>query len=198
MPTQLTVHEGFLHAYRQFWRTDPGLHLLAALCRSACQNCAAVKGWTKGGCLVAARGIQRYITTSLGAAPADIRVSLVAVATDETEAAHVLVALSKDGEERFLDAAGIWTRGALLCRLCEEYQYDAYELVAWEAVTLDRVRIPFDDQIAQFVEEALTLALGPFSPDWVFPASTLASVAHRPRGARFSAWLEHHPHFPRL
>ncbi len=176
MPTQRTVHEQFLHAFQQFWRTDLGLHLLAELTRSACQGCAAIKGWTKGGCLVCAYGIKDYITRSLEASGVDLEVSLVAVSTDETEAAHVLVALCKDGEERFLDATGMWTREALLRRLAQEYQYDAYSLVRWEEVVLDRVRIPFDAQIAQSVEVALVQALGPFFPAYVFPVPDLLAV----------------------
>jgi len=166
---QHTIQAHFLHAFQQFWRTDPGLHLLAALCRSACPDCAAVKGWTQGGCLVAARGIQRFIANSLKGTAADLRVSLVAVATDETEAAHVLVKLCKDGAERFLDTSGVWTREELLRRLAQEYQYDAYTQVPWEKVALARVRIPFDAAIAQSVEKTLVQALGSFTPACVFP-----------------------------
>ncbi len=176
MSTQRDVHEQFLRTFQQFWRTDPGLHLLAELSRSVCQGCAAVKGWTKGGCLVCAYGIRDYITCSLEASGVDLEVSLVAVATDETEAAHVLVALCKDGEERFLDAMGMWTREALPRRLAQEYQYDAYSLVRWEQVAIDRVRIPFDGRIVQSLEEALVQALGPFSPARVFPVPDLLAV----------------------
>src|SRR6266704_5329900 len=168
MSTQRDVHEQFLRTFQQFWRTGPGLHLLTELSRSACQGCTAVKGWTKGGCLVCAYGIKNYVARSLEASGVDLEVSLVAVATDETEAAHVLVTLCKDGEERFLDATGMWTREALLRRLAQEYQYDAYSLVRWEQVVLDRVWIPFDARIAQSLEEALVQALGPFSPVCVF------------------------------
>ncbi len=176
MSIHRAVHEQFLHAFQQFWRTDPGLHLLAELSRSACQGCAAVKGWTKGGCLVCAYGIRDYIARSLEASGVDLEVSLVAVATDETEAAHVLVALCKDGEERFLDATGMWTRETLLHRLAQEYRYDAYSLVRWEQIAIDRVRIPFDARIAQSVEVALVQALGPFSPACVFPVPDLLAA----------------------
>ena len=176
MPNQRAVQEQFLHAFQRFWHTDPGLHLLAELSKSACQGCAAVKGWAKGGCLVCAYGIKNYVARSLEASGVDLEVSLVAVATDETEAAHVLVTLCKDGEERFLDATGIWTREALLRQLAQEYQYDAYSLVRWEEVVLDRVWIPFDARIAQSLEEALVQALGPFSPVCFFPVSDLLAV----------------------
>jgi hypothetical protein len=146
------------------------------LSRSACQGCAAVKGWTKGGCLVCAYGIKDYIARSLEASGVDLEVSLVAVSTDETEAAHVLVALCKDGEERFLDATGMWTREALLRRLAHEYQYDAYSLVRWEQVAIDRVRIPFDGRIVQSLEKALAQALGPFSPACIFPVPDLLAA----------------------
>jgi hypothetical protein len=177
MPIQPAAREWFLHDYQQFWHTGAGEQLLAALRGSACQNCSAVRGWTKGGCLVAARGIQRYITASVEAGAASLCVSLAAVATDETEAAHVLVALCNDGEERFLDATGFWTREALLSRLSIEYLYDAYELVPWEAVPRDQVRIPFDGHIAQLVAEALRATFGRFSPDWIFSTPPLAPVA---------------------
>ena len=179
MPTQSAVHEQFLHAYQSFWRTDPGLHLLAALCRSACQNCAAVRGWTKGGCLVAARGIQHYIANSHAAVVTDLCVSLVAVATDEAEATHVLVRLCKDGEERFLDAAGVWTHEALVHRLTQDYQYDDYVLVPWEQVAIDRVLIPFDVGIAHSLAMALAQALGPFTPACVFPMPGLLAGVER-------------------
>jgi hypothetical protein len=181
--TQHTVQEHFLHAFQQFWRTDPGLHLLAALCRSACLDCRAIQGWTKGGCLVAARGIQRYIANSLKDTVADLRVSLVAVATDETEAAHVLVKLCKDGAERFLDASGVWTREELLERFAQEYQYDAWSLVPWKHVVLARVRIPFDASIAQSVEKALAQALGPFPPACVFSMPDLLAASSQRRFA---------------
>ena len=173
---QHTVQEQFFSAFQQFWHTDPGLHLLAALCRSACKDCAAVKGWTKGGCLVAARGIQRYIANSLKDTGADLLTSLVAVATDETEAAHVLVKLCTDGAERFLDASGVWTREELLRRLAQEYQYDAYALVPWEDVALARVRIPFDASIAQSIGISLAQALGSFIPAYVFPMPDLLAT----------------------
>ncbi len=162
MSTQRAVHEQFLHAFQQFWRTDPGLHLLAELSRSPCQGCAAIKGWTKGGCLVCAYGIRDYIARSLEASGVDLEVSLVA--------------LCKNGEERFLDAMGMWTRETLLHRLAQEYQYDAYSLVRWEQVAIDRVRIPFDARIAQSVEVALVQALGPFPPACVFPVPDLLAV----------------------
>ncbi len=98
-------------------------------------------------------------------------VSLVAVATDETEAAHVLVMLRRAGEERFMDAVGVWTRQALERRLAREYVYDAHTLVPWEEVAVDRVRIPFDAQVAQPLEAALAQGLGPFSLAYVFPTS---------------------------
>ncbi len=170
--SQPAVRQEFSATFHRFWHVDPGPQLLAALRSSTCQHCSVVRGWTKGGCLVAARGIENYIARSVHEEPG---VSLVAVATDETEAAHVLVALDQDGEERFLDAAGIWTRKALLVRLSEEYQYDAYELVSWQALALDRVRIPFDGRIAQLVTEALLLAFGQFSPNWIFNAHPHAS-----------------------
>ena len=128
MPIQY-VHEQFSHAFGAFWHSNMGLHLLAALSRSACQNCAAVAGWTQGGCLVAAYGTQRYIASSRDVAATGLRVRLLAVATDEAEAAHVLVALYQDSEERYLDATGMWTREARLGRLEEEYRYDAWSLV---------------------------------------------------------------------
>jgi hypothetical protein len=99
------------------------------------------------------------------------RVSLAAVATDETEAAHVLVALRIAGKERFMDAAGVWTRQALERRLAREYEFDAHALVPWEEVAVDRVRIPFDAQVVQQLEAALVQGLGPFSPAYVFPTS---------------------------
>src|ERR1700692_1632044 len=79
------VQKQFLHTFASFWRTDPGPYLLAALRRSACQNSSSVRGWTTGGCLVAAWGIQHYIADSLTGAAAGRHVSLLAVATDETE-----------------------------------------------------------------------------------------------------------------
>jgi len=108
---------------------------------------------------------------SLDTLPCGARVSLAAVATDETEAAHVLVALRIAGEERFLDEAGVWTRQALERRLAREYEYDAHTLVPWEKVAVDQVRIPFDAQVVQQLEAALVQGLGPFAPAYVFPTS---------------------------
>ena len=80
------------------------------------------------------------------------------------------------GEERFLDATGLWTREALLRRLAQEYQYDAYSLVRWEQVAIDRVRIPFDARVEQSVEVAFFQVLGPFSPGCVFPMPDLLAA----------------------
>jgi len=108
---------------------------------------------------------------SLDTLACSAQVSLAAVATDETEAAHVLVALRSAGKERFMDAAGVWSRQALERRLAQEYEYDGHSLVPWEEVAVDRVRIPFDAQVVQQLEAALAQTLGPFSPVYVFPPS---------------------------
>ena len=108
---------------------------------------------------------------SLDTLPCGARVSLAAVATDETDAAHVLVALRIAGEERFMDAVGMWTRHALERRLAREYEYDAHTLVPWEEVVVERVRIPFDAQVVQQLEAALAQVLGTFSLANVFPTS---------------------------
>lgn len=176
MPTQSSIQERFQRDFQQFWQTDSGLRLLAALRGSTAPDCAAVSGWTKGGCLVAARGIQAYITNSPESVVAYLRVALVVVATDETEAAHVLVRLGRDEAERYLDATGVWTREALLSRLAQEYQYDVYALLPWEAVVHDQVRIPFDGRIAQAVGEALAWSLGPFTPACIFAGPDLLAV----------------------
>jgi hypothetical protein len=86
------------------------------------------------------------------------------------------VKLCKDGAERFLDASGVWTRKELLRRLAQEYQYDAWSLVPWKQVVRDRVRIPFDKQVAQAVAAALIQTLGPFSPERLFTVPEILAV----------------------
>lgn len=161
----------FLHAFEQFWSSEPGQHLLSTLRQSACQHAALIRGWTQGGCLVAAEGIRGYLLRSLDPCAAGLQVSLVAVATDETEAAHVLVALGKDGQECFLDATGVRTREDLLRQLARQYQDDVWSLVRWEEVAHDQGRIPFDGQIAQAVAATLSDEIGPFAPASVFSSS---------------------------
>src|SRR5437660_4022795 len=100
----------FLQAFQDFWVTGPASRILSALRESPCPYCACVRSWTKGGCLVCAEAMRRWMENSLDLPACGARVSLAAVATDETEAAHVLVALRIAGEERFMDAAGVWTR----------------------------------------------------------------------------------------
>lgn len=169
MPQRL--HPPFLVAFEQFWSSEPGQHLLSTLRQSACQHAAMIRGWTQGGCLVAAEGIRRYLLRSLDPCAAGLQVALIAVATDETEAAHVLVALGKGGQERFLDATGVWTRENLLRHLTRQYQDDIWSLVPWEEVERSQVRIPFDGQITQAVAAALSQTPGPCVPEDIFSPS---------------------------
>jgi hypothetical protein len=159
----------FLQAFQDFWVSDPASRILSALRESPRPFCSCVWSWTKGGCLVCAEAMRRWMLNSLDTLFWGVQVSLAAVATDESEAAHVLVALRFAGEERFMDAADVWTRQALDGRLAREYEYDAHALVPWEEVAVERVRIPFDAQIVQQLEVALAQVLGPFSPASVFP-----------------------------
>jgi hypothetical protein len=168
---QMDIQGQFLHAFREFWASDPASRILSALLASPCPYCSRVRSWTQGGCLVGAEAMRRWMENSLDLLACDARLSLVAVATDETEAAHVLVALRNAREERFIDAVGVWTRQALERRLASEYAYDAHALVPWEEVAVDRVRIPFDAQVAQQLEATLAQSLGPFSLGYVFPTS---------------------------
>jgi hypothetical protein len=161
----------FLQAFRDFWMSGPALHVLSTLRASPCPCCSCVRSWTQGGCLVGAEAMRRWMENSLDLPVYGVWVSLVAVATDETEAAHILVALRNAREERFMDGVGVWTRQALERRLAHEYVYDAHTLVPWEEVAVERVRIPFDAQVAQQLEVALAEGLGPFSPVYVFPTS---------------------------
>lgn len=153
----------FLQAFRDFWVAGPASRILSALRESPRPYCSCVRSWTKGGCLVCAEAMRRWMVRSLDTLSWGVQVSLVAVATDESEAAHVLVALRFAGEERFMDAAGVWTRLALEGRLAREYEYDAHALVPWEEVGVEDVRIAFDAQVAQQLKEALAQVLGPFS-----------------------------------
>ena len=121
---------------------------------------------------------------SLDTLACSAQVSLAAVATDETEAAHVLAVLRSAGEERFMDASGVWTRQALERRLAHEYEFDAHALVPWEAVLVDQVRIPFDAKVVQQLEAALAQVLGPFSLAYVFPTSG-ALVARTKEGSAY-------------
>ena len=168
---QIQTQRQFLQAFRDFWMSDIASRILSALRESPRPYCACVRSWTKGGCLVSAEAMRRWMVNSWDMLACGARVSLAAVATDETEAAHVLVALRVAGEERFMDAAGVWTRQALERRLAREYEYDAHALIPWEEVAVDRVRIPFDAQVVQQLEAALAQVLGPFSPAHVFPTS---------------------------
>ena len=166
---QVDTQRQFLQTFRDFWVSVPASRILSTLRESPCPYCTCVRSWTKGGCLVGAEAMRRWIANSLDTLAWGARVSLAAVATDETEAAHVLVALHIAGEVRFMDAAGVWTRQALERRLAREYEYDAHALVPWEEVAAERVRIPFDAQVVQQLEAALAQVLGPFSPAYVFP-----------------------------
>jgi hypothetical protein len=168
---QIDTQRQFLQAFQDFWASSPASRILSALRESPRPYCACVRSWTKGGCLVGAEAMRRWIANSSDMLACGARVALAAVATDETEAAHVLVALRSAGKERFMDAAGVWTWQALERRLAQEYEYDAHALVPWEEVAVDRVRIPFDAQVVQQLEAALEQVLGPFSPVYVFLTS---------------------------
>src|SRR5947207_4486686 len=110
----------FLQAFRDFWVSDPATRILSALRESPHPFCSCVRSWTKGGCLVCAEAMRRWVVNSLDTLSWGVQVSLAAVATDEAEAAHVLVALRIAGEERFVDATGVWRRQALDHRLARE------------------------------------------------------------------------------
>jgi hypothetical protein len=166
---QVDTQWQFLQAFQDFWVSDPAKRILSTLRESPRPFCSCVRTWTKGGCLVCAEAMRRWMVNSLDALAWSVQASLAAVATDESEAAHVLVALRLAGEERFMDATGVWTRQALESRLDREYEYDAHSLVPWEEVAVERVRIAFDAQVAQQLEAALAQVLGPFSPMYVFP-----------------------------
>jgi hypothetical protein len=159
----------FLQAFQDFWVTGPASRILSTLRESPRPYCSCVRSWTKGGCLVCAEAMRRWVANSLDTLSWGVQVSLAAVATDESEAAHVLISLRFAGEERFMDAAGVWTQQALDDRLALEYEYDTHALVPWEEVAVERVRIAFDAQVVQQLEAALAQILGPFSPMYVFP-----------------------------
>ena len=184
---QVDTQRQFLQAFQDFWVSDPAKRILSALRESSRPYCSCVRSWTKGGCLVCAEAMRRWVLNSLDTHSWGVQVSLVAVATDESEAAHVLVALRFAAEERFMDAAGVWTRPALDGRLAREYEYDAHTLVPWEEVVVERVRIAFDAQVAQQLEAALAQVLGPFSPASVFPIPTAPGVQMKERHANDEA-----------
>ena len=96
----------FLLAFQDFWVSDPASRILSALRESPCPYCSCVRSWTKGGCLVGAEAMRRWMENSLDTLPCGARVSLAAVATDETDAAHVLVAL------RIAGKSGSWMQSA--------------------------------------------------------------------------------------
>ncbi len=133
---QMDTQRQFLQAFRHFWVSSPALRILSALRASPCPYCSCVRSWAQGGCLVGAEAMKRWMEYWLELLACTSQVSLVAVATDETEAAHVLVVLRRAREERFLDAVGVWTPQALERRLAREYEYDAHALVPWEEVAV--------------------------------------------------------------
>src|SRR6266702_2148523 len=121
---QIDTQRQFLQAFQDFWVSGPASRILSALRESTRPYCACVRSWKQGGCLVCAEAMRRWIANSSDMRAAGGWVSLAAVATDETEAAHVLVALRSAGKERFMDAVGVWSRQALERRLAQEYEYD--------------------------------------------------------------------------
>src|SRR5205085_499713 len=90
---QMDTQRQFLQTFRDFWVSDPASRILSALRESPHPYCACVRSWTQGGCLVGAEAMRRWIANSSDILVWGARVSLAAVATDETEAAHVLAAL---------------------------------------------------------------------------------------------------------
>jgi hypothetical protein len=180
---KIDTRKQFLLAFQDFWVSDPASRILFALRESPRPYCSCVRLWTKGGCLVCAEAMRRWMVSSLDTLAWGVQVSLAAVATDESEAAHVLVALRFAGEERFMDATGVWTRQALDGRLAQEYEYDVHALVPWEEVVVERVRIAFDAQVVQQLEAALAQVLGPFSPASVFPTPGAPGVQMKERYA---------------
>src|SRR2546421_5388354 len=121
---QIQTQRQFVQAFLDFWVSSLASRILSALRESPRPYCGCVRSWTKGGCLVCAEAMRRWMENSLDRRACGAWVSLAAVATDETEAAHVLVALRSAGKVRFMDAASVWTRQALERRLARKYEFD--------------------------------------------------------------------------
>ena len=79
---QIDTQRQFLQAFRDFWVSDPASRILSALRASPCPYCSCVRSWTKGGCLVSAEAMRRWMENSLAMLACSARVSLAAVATD--------------------------------------------------------------------------------------------------------------------
>ena len=88
---------------------------------------------------------------------------MYAVATDETETAHVLLSLALNDQLVFVDAKGLWTPQELEARLAQEYQYDDHWLLPWEQVNPRWGMIPYDPEIVSMIAEALFRIVGPFT-----------------------------------
>ena len=117
----------------------------------------------RGGCKVWLEGVKSWVTRSDIAARWIESARVYAVATDETDTAHVLFSLSLDDQSFFVDSKGIWTSPELEVRLAQEYQYDDYWLKPWEQVDPRWGMIPYDPEIVSMIEEALFRIIGPFT-----------------------------------
>lgn len=153
-------------ALRFFWSVAPGPQFLQALRAGGCRNCSHVRGWMQGGSLVCASALARWMRAS------SVDAGLWGVATDESEADHVLASYRLWEVEWFVDASGVFSRPALHARLARDFPYDQTELVPWSRVNRARLGIPFDAELVPLLAEALTGSLGPFSP----PSLTLGAT----------------------
>ena len=121
-------------------------------------------------------GVVGWIAASSVVARCHFDVRVYAVATDETDAAHVLFSLPLNGRSFFVDYQGVWTPQELEVRLAQEYQYDDYCLKSWEQVDPRWGMIPFDSRIARSIECTLFEVVGPFAPSHFLGAPELALV----------------------
>jgi hypothetical protein len=165
----------FSREFRDFWTVGSGPHILGSLQKSKCVNCSLVRGWSRGGCRVWQEGVVAWINSTV-AARWSSSVGVYAVATDETEAAHVLFSLSLDDQSFFVDSKGVWTPQELEIRLEHEYQYDDYWLKPWEQVDPRWCTIPFDSEIVCMIEEELFKIVGFFTPRYFFDIPDLATA----------------------
>ena len=166
-PGALLTHKRFLRSFHRFWWRDPGPRLLKAL--QQCEDCGWVTGWIRGGCWVAAEGLQYWVERSLSRALTSVEPTLLVIAEYRRKPKHLVLGLRlASGEEALLDPEGVWTRKALLNRWKRRHGLSDPALMDHDPEQLDD--FAFDWGVCDAIAAALEERLGPFRLPLVFPA----------------------------
>ena len=168
--------------YFHFWWDRPGPSVVKQMGR-ICY--CFIHSFVQGGCWMAAEGLQLYVERSMRMQPQNcpsVETRLLTVNKRKDRPVHVVLSVLLDGEERLLDAEGIWVPEHLLAHWKALYpDVPTVTLASYDVEALYDVGVPFEWDGCDAVADQLMDVFGPFTPQMVFadgPASYSPSVTY--------------------